>query len=188
MSATKSRNSLDRHFAVAGGALRADIPCRISPPPALSRCRARRPTPARRWGNEAGNHAHGRGLAGAVGAQESQHFAGCHRKGQIIDGQLVAVAFGQIFYCDHWRLGALIVAGGSLKIYSCSGAAALCRGRGHRAGPMGCRPSFRWPTLFSFRIRRTSGKLGRSAMRAISSGSSNHLRPHCTKRAASAIT
>src|SRR3984957_12367359 len=43
-------------------------------------------------------------------------------------------------------------------------------------------------SLFSFKIRLTSGRLGRSAMRAISSGSSNHFLPHCTKRAASAIT
>src|ERR1700731_4488047 len=42
--------------------------------------------------------------------------------------------------------------------------------------------------LFSLSIRRTSGNEGRSAMRAMSSGNSYHLRPHCTKRAASAIT
>src|SRR5271165_2343623 len=42
--------------------------------------------------------------------------------------------------------------------------------------------------LFSLSIRRTSGSEGRSAMRAISSGNSYHLRPHCTKRAASAMT
>src|SRR6202051_4924459 len=42
--------------------------------------------------------------------------------------------------------------------------------------------------LFSVSIRRTSGNDGRSAMRAMSSGNSYHLRPHCTKRAASAMT
>src|ERR1700738_884844 len=42
--------------------------------------------------------------------------------------------------------------------------------------------------LFSLSIRRTSGNDGRSAMRAMSSGNSYHLRPHCTKRAASAMT
>src|ERR1700731_4260367 len=42
--------------------------------------------------------------------------------------------------------------------------------------------------LFSLSIRRTSGNEGRSAMRAMSSGNSYHLRPHCTKRAASAMT
>src|SRR5258708_17770273 len=42
--------------------------------------------------------------------------------------------------------------------------------------------------LFSLSIRRTSGNVGRSAMRAMSSGNSYHFRPHCTKRAASAMT
>src|SRR5277367_723925 len=42
--------------------------------------------------------------------------------------------------------------------------------------------------LLSFSIRRTSGNDGRSAIRAMSSASSYHLRPHCTRRAASAIT
>src|ERR1700692_1937173 len=42
--------------------------------------------------------------------------------------------------------------------------------------------------LLSFSIRRTSVKWGRSAMLAISSANSYHLRPHCTKRAASAMT
>ena len=42
--------------------------------------------------------------------------------------------------------------------------------------------------LFSLSMRRTSGKDGRPAMRAMSSGNSYHLRPHCTKRSASATT
>src|ERR1700687_5216418 len=42
--------------------------------------------------------------------------------------------------------------------------------------------------LLSFNIRRTSVKWGRSAMLAISSANSYHLRPHCTRRAASAMT
>ena len=42
--------------------------------------------------------------------------------------------------------------------------------------------------LLSFSIRLTSGNGGRSAIRAMSSASSYHLRPHCTNRAASAIT
>src|SRR3981081_4505208 len=42
--------------------------------------------------------------------------------------------------------------------------------------------------LFSLSIRRTSGNDGRPAMRAMSSGNSYHFRPHCTKRAASAMT
>src|ERR1700722_20551394 len=42
--------------------------------------------------------------------------------------------------------------------------------------------------LFSLSMRRTSGNVGRSAMRAMSSGNSYHFRPHCTRRAASAMT
>src|SRR5258707_15263463 len=42
--------------------------------------------------------------------------------------------------------------------------------------------------LFSLSIRRTSGNVGRSAIRAMSSGNSYHFRPHCTRRAASAMT
>ena len=42
--------------------------------------------------------------------------------------------------------------------------------------------------LFSFSIRLTSGREGRPAMRAISSGNSYQRRPHCTSRAASATT
>src|SRR5882757_3318046 len=42
--------------------------------------------------------------------------------------------------------------------------------------------------LLSFSIRRTSVKCGRSAMFAMTSANSYHLRPHCTRRTASAIT
>ena len=44
-------------------------------------------------GDEARDHAHGRGFARAIGAQESQHFSRRYAEGQVIDGQLVAVAF-----------------------------------------------------------------------------------------------
>src|SRR5450631_2989083 len=42
--------------------------------------------------------------------------------------------------------------------------------------------------LFSLSMRLTSGRGGRPAMRAISSGNSYQRRPHCTRRAASATT
>src|ERR1700684_3785040 len=42
--------------------------------------------------------------------------------------------------------------------------------------------------LFSLSIRLTSASEGRSAMRAMSSGNSYHLRPHCTRRCAYAVT
>ena len=46
------------------------------------------------WRNEACDHAHGGGLARAVGAQKSQHLARSHAERQIVNGQLVAIAFG----------------------------------------------------------------------------------------------
>ena len=44
--------------------------------------------------NEAGDHPHGRGLAGAVGAQEAEHLSRRDAEVQIVDRQLVAIAFG----------------------------------------------------------------------------------------------
>jgi hypothetical protein len=83
-----------RHFAITRGAFRQVSHAGLG--------RHRRPfdvVPAhrdlaggRRY--EARDHAHGRGLARAVGAQESQHLAGCHGKCQIIDREFVAIAFG----------------------------------------------------------------------------------------------
>src|SRR5206468_3683204 len=43
---------------------------------------------------EAQDHPHGAGLAGAVGAEEAQYLAGPHSKAQIVDGLEIAVGFG----------------------------------------------------------------------------------------------
>src|SRR6202051_4651442 len=88
-----------------------------------------------------------------------------------------------MFRLYHGRLGACIAGGGS-KFF------VRDITRIFRAGTRCYVP----PTLasmadlLSLSIRRTSGSDGRSAMRAMSSGNSYHLRPHCTKRAASAMT
>ena len=44
--------------------------------------------------DEAGDHAHGGGFPGTVGAQEAQHFARPHRERQVVHGELVPIPLG----------------------------------------------------------------------------------------------
>ena len=52
-------------------------------------------------GDEAGDHPHGGGFAGAVGAEKSEHFPALHGEGNIIDGQFGAERFAQTFNFNH---------------------------------------------------------------------------------------
>src|SRR5579859_2136498 len=58
--------------------------------------------------DESGDHAHGGRLPGAVGAEKSKYLARLHGEGQVVHGELVAIAFGEIFYRNHGRLGTKI--------------------------------------------------------------------------------
>ena len=51
--------------------------------------------------DEPGDHAHGGGLAGPVGTEKSQHFAGLDFKRHIVHGALAAKRLGQVFNLDH---------------------------------------------------------------------------------------
>ena len=51
--------------------------------------------------DEAGEHAHGGGLAGAVGPEESQHLAGADLEAHVIDRGECLVAFGQVLGLYH---------------------------------------------------------------------------------------
>ena len=82
-----------RHFAVAGCALGqvADACFRRNR-------RLRDIVPADRdtscgGCDEACDHAHRRGFARPIGAQETQHLARGHGKSEVVDRQLVAIAF-----------------------------------------------------------------------------------------------
>ena len=44
--------------------------------------------------DEARDHAHGRGFAGAVGPEEAEHLAGRDREGQVVHGKDLAIALG----------------------------------------------------------------------------------------------
>ena len=50
---------------------------------------------------EAGEHAHGGGFAGAVGAEKSDDLSLSHFKGDVIDGSRAGVPFGKIFDRNH---------------------------------------------------------------------------------------
>src|SRR5690606_13311334 len=50
---------------------------------------------------KAGEHLHGGGLAGTVGAKKAQDFPRLYLKGQIVHGDMVAKAFGQAVYLYH---------------------------------------------------------------------------------------
>ena len=51
--------------------------------------------------DEAREHAHGGGLAGAVRAEETQDFARLHAESEVVDGQQAVVVFGQVLRLDH---------------------------------------------------------------------------------------
>ncbi len=54
----------------------------------------------RGW-NEAGDHPHRGGFAGAVGAEKPQHLSAVHRKRNAIHGAFGAEKFGQILNFNH---------------------------------------------------------------------------------------
>ncbi len=56
---------------------------------------------ARAGGDESGDHAHGRRLPGTIGAEETEDFARFDREREIIDRELRAKVFGEIFNFDH---------------------------------------------------------------------------------------
>ena len=66
-------------------------------------------------GNEAGDHAHGGGFAGAVGAEKSEHFPPLDGKGNIIDGQFGAERLAQIFNFNHSKFSDIGRAGPALN-------------------------------------------------------------------------
>lgn len=45
------------------------------------------------WFKQAGEHRNRRGFAGAVGAKQAEHLAFLDCKGNVLDGQIVAVVF-----------------------------------------------------------------------------------------------
>jgi hypothetical protein len=53
---------------------------------------------AGRGGHKSGEDAHGGGFAGAIGAEKAEDFAFVHGEGNVIDGGLIAVGLGEIFY------------------------------------------------------------------------------------------
>ena len=75
--------------------------------PGLGRSVNRRPSDGGGAGGrlgEADHHPHGRGLAGAVGAEETGDAAGSGGEGDVVDGDGGAVAFGESFHGDHLRV------------------------------------------------------------------------------------
>ena len=50
---------------------------------------------------QAQDHAHRRGLAGAVGTEESGDVTGTDGEGEVVDGQRGAVPLGQLLHFDH---------------------------------------------------------------------------------------
>src|SRR5690606_13370947 len=47
------------------------------------------------------DHAHGRGLARPVGAEEPGDLARCDAEGQVVDGEFLAVSLGEALRLDH---------------------------------------------------------------------------------------
>ena len=60
---------------------------------------------AGRGRDDAAKHANGRGLAGAVGAEESEYFALLYREGDFVDRDKCAEFFFQIRHGDGIRVG-----------------------------------------------------------------------------------
>ena len=59
--------------------------------------------PSRGRRDEPGDHAHGGGLAGAVGPEEAQHFAALDRERDVVHRELRAERLHQVLDFDHSR-------------------------------------------------------------------------------------
>ena len=63
---------------------------------------ARDPSLARRGPQQRGQEADGRALAGAVGPDEAEDLPLADREAQVVDGDEIAVALGEVDHLDHW--------------------------------------------------------------------------------------
>jgi hypothetical protein len=52
-------------------------------------------------GDETREHAHGGGLAGAIGAEEAEDFTGFDREAEVIDGQDAVEILAEVLRLDH---------------------------------------------------------------------------------------
>ena len=94
MSATKSRNSRDRHLAVARRAFGQIADAGLGRDGRSLDVVAADADLAGGGRDEARDHAHGGGFAGAVRAEEAEHLAGRHRERQVVHRQDLAIALG----------------------------------------------------------------------------------------------
>jgi len=93
--------AFDRHVGVSGGIFREVADEAFGGEGILGDVKPADGDLAGGGGDEAGNHPHGGGFAGAVGAEESEHFAPLHGEGNIVDGQFGAERLAQIFNFNH---------------------------------------------------------------------------------------
>jgi hypothetical protein len=97
----ETEESLHRHVGIGGGVLRqvADEALRLQR--LLAHVVAADGDAPRAGRHEAGDHAHGGRLAGAVGAEEAEHLAALHREGDVVHRALGAERLYQVFDFDH---------------------------------------------------------------------------------------
>ena len=90
-----------RHFAVGGRTFRQIAEPALGFERLLVDAEAADFRIARLARHEAGQHAHGGGLAGTVGPEEAQHFARAHAERDVIDGPERPVVLVETFCPDH---------------------------------------------------------------------------------------
>ncbi len=97
----KFKEALDAHVAVTGRTFRqiAHLLLRQQRLGLNIEAADRRRTAIRR--QKSGQHLHGGGLAGPVGPEKTEHFTRLDVKRQIVDGDVIAEAFGQAVYAYH---------------------------------------------------------------------------------------
>ena len=91
------------HVAVAGRALRQVAELRFRQPRVLEHVHAGDAGAAGVGLQEAGEHLHGRRLAGAVGAEKAQHLALLHAERDAIDGDDLAEPLLEVVSLDQDR-------------------------------------------------------------------------------------
>ena len=92
------------HVGVARGVLRQVAEQALRGHRVLHHVVAADRDPAGRRRNEARHHAHGGGLARAVGSQEAQHLAALDRERNVVHRELGPERLGQVFDLDHASL------------------------------------------------------------------------------------
>jgi hypothetical protein len=111
MSAMNDRKPARSHFAIGRRALGQVADAALGLQRLCFDVEAADADAALGGGQEAGDHLHRRRLAGAVGTQEAEDFAGADGETHLVDGQQIPVSLRQILDFYHFLMAREWLAG-----------------------------------------------------------------------------